>query len=342
MPKPSTLLTLAVGVLCFIVLALLSYSPSSIPTEAPSQTTLSAATEEPLDALDIPHAMSIEALRQRTYPGSILTIEETLSSGTNYHRYIASYLSDDLKIYGLLTAPFETPPEAGFPTIVFLHGYIPPNEYVTTVGYQASQDGLARSGFVTFKPDFRGHGRSEGEATSAHFSEAYVVDTLNAVASLQQYTAVDPQRIGIWGHSNGGEIGLRSLVISPSIKAAVFWAGVVGSFEDMLETYQPRIPFMRSTPQLVEEYGFPSTNPTFWNQIDPYAHLRNLSVPLQLHHGTQDAQVPVELSRHLNEELTRLNKDVELHEYPGADHNLNGQAFGIAMRRTIDFFTKEL
>ena len=49
--------------------------------------------------------MSIAALRQRQYPGSDIVIEDVLEPGANYQRYYASYLSDGLKIYALLTVP---------------------------------------------------------------------------------------------------------------------------------------------------------------------------------------------------------------------------------------------
>ena len=38
--------------------------------------------------------LDIEALRARDYPASELTIEEMLDPGTNYQRFIASYISD--------------------------------------------------------------------------------------------------------------------------------------------------------------------------------------------------------------------------------------------------------
>jgi uncharacterized protein len=208
---------------------------------------------------------------------------------------------------------------------------------VTTQDYVASQEGLARSGFITFKPDLRGHGKSEGEAFGAHFSEVYVVDTLNALSSLKNHTDVDPIRIGVWGHSNGGEIGLRSMVISSEIKAGVFWAGVVGSFRDMLETYNEKIPFLRRTSSLEMQFGLPSSNPEFWNTIDPYSYLNYISGPIQLHHGTADNEVPIELSLRLKEELEKIDKRVELYEYSGADHNLSN-SFGTALQRTVDFF----
>ena len=52
-------------------------------------------------------------MRQLTYAGSEITIEETLNAGPNYSRYIASYLSEGFKIYALLTVPQGQKPEGG-------------------------------------------------------------------------------------------------------------------------------------------------------------------------------------------------------------------------------------
>ncbi|MBU1088292.1 alpha/beta fold hydrolase, partial [Patescibacteria group bacterium] len=250
---------------------------------------ISPKSEEALTSatpLPVLHSMSIESLRQKSYPGSDIFIEETLATGSNYDGYIASYQSEGNKIYGLLTVPKNNKPEAGYPIIVFLHGYISPSVYKTTERYVAYQDGLARNGFITYKIDLRGHGNSEGRSAGSHFSEAYVIDTLNAISSLKKYSEADAKNIGVWGHSNGGEIGLRAMAVSKEIKAGVFWAGVVGSFEDMLETYNEDISFLslkRSTPQPVKEHGLPSENPEFWQQIDPHAYLDDIGGAIQLH-----------------------------------------------------------
>ena len=103
--------------------------------------------------------MNILAMRQTPYPGSEIVIEETLEVGANYNRYIASYQSEGLKIYALVTIPYGAMPPTGWPAIVFNHGYIPPTQYRTTERYVAYVDWLARSGYIVFRIDYRGHDR---------------------------------------------------------------------------------------------------------------------------------------------------------------------------------------
>lgn len=354
LPSPNTIskkrkiiaaIVIVVVVICGIsLLALLPKNPVSTTL----QTNLEETYQEGSESVDKVHPLTIQSLRNGTYPGSELVIEETLPSGSNYQRFIASYTSEGLKQYGLLTIPNGEKPEGGWPAIIFNHGFIPPTEYVTTERYIAYTDAFSRNGYLLFRPDYRGHGDSEGAASGGYGSNAYTIDVLNALKSIKKHPDVNSNKIGMWGHSMGGHITLRSMVVDKDIKAGVIWAGVVASYPDLVNNWRrntprPTMPGMRPgwRQQLADEYGTPEENPEFWNSISSNSYLADISGPLQLHHGTNDDSVPVEFSEKLSDQMKQAGKESELFIYEGDDHNLANN-LGIALERSVEFFDKHL
>ncbi len=314
----------------------------------------------PKDAFISP--ISIDYLRSLDFEASDITLEEELQKGANYKKYIASYISDSNKVYGLLTIPDEEPPEGGFSAIVFNHGYISPDAYVTTEKYEAYVDSLARKGFVVFKIDFRGHGNSEGVPSGSYFSNAYTVDAINALKSLQRLATVNPEKIGMWGHSMSGNLVLRAMLVSDDVKAGVIWGGAVYSYEDFAKyrisdnSYVPRprnedaeeqdadrvrersdqVQLLRSEPEKID------FNDTFWSAVSLTKNIQYLTRPIQLHHAVNDDVVDVGYSRDLKKVLDDANKRAELYEYEGGGHNINSPYFELAMQRTVNFFKEYL
>ncbi len=327
---------LLIGVL---VLGLIFWGKSRKPTEQ-------------ILPVKITYPLQIAEMRKKDYPGSDVVVEQKLPNGVNYKRYIASYKSEGLKIYGLLTVPTGKVSTGGWPIIIFNHGYIPPDVYKTTERYVAYVDGFARSGYVVFKPDYRGHGESEGSPEGAYYSPSYTIDVLNALASIKRLPYVNKDKIGMWGHSMGGHITLRSMVIDKDIKAGVIWGGVVASYKDMAEGWRrvrPWQPSLRESQnirparqQLIDTFGTFETNKEFWDSISPIAYISDISGPLELHHGLADEEVPWEFSESLKNALEKAGKTVEYYTYDGADHNLSGKAFNLAMSRSIAFFDRYL
>jgi uncharacterized protein len=151
----------------------------------------------------------------------------------------------------------------------------------------------------------------------------------------------------MWGHSMGGHITLRSMVVNKDIKAGVIWGGVVASYPDLITNWRRG----RATPSplpsgarrwrqlLMERFGSPEKNPAFWNSISATSYLKDISGPIQLHHGTADESVPVEFSEKLSDLMKKDGKAVELYTYTGDDHDISAN-LSIALSRSVEFFDK--
>lgn len=294
--------------------------------------------------------MTVPYLRSRTYNSSIGSLEPYTDNGS-YTSYLTSYTSDGLKINALLTKPTGEMPKGGWPAIVFIHGYIPPTQYVTTEKYVDYVDYLARNGFVVFKIDLRGHGESEGKAGGGYFGSDYVVDTLNAYSALQHADFVNPKEVGMWGHSMAGNIVLRSMAAKPDIPASVIWAGAVYSYVDQRkygiqdQSYRP--PGLlrnanNSRRELFEKYGSPSAQSTFWQQVAPTNYLNDLKGAIQIDHAADDDVVNIGYSKDLVAALDKTTVPHEFYTYPTGGHNIQGASFVQAMEHTVAFFNKYL
>lgn len=315
-----------------------------------------------------PDPLQIEVMREQSYTSSPITIEQTLDAGTNYNRYLVSYVSEGYTIYALMTVPFGSPPDSGWPVIIFNHGYIHPPDYRTTENYVTYMDMLASSGYIVFKSDFRGHGNSAGPIVGGGYgSPGYTADVLNAIESLKNYEGADPDRFGMWGHSMGGQVTLRAMVVSQDIKAGVIWAGAIAPYSEIISQWsfggQERdddflsniLPernqsndrtvqgWGQSFGGWVEEftatYGTYEQNPDFWETISPNSYLADLSGPIQIHHGTADWMVPLTWSEEFTQEMDAVNMPYEFYIYDDDDHNISGN-YREAMQRTVAFFNQ--
>jgi dipeptidyl aminopeptidase/acylaminoacyl peptidase len=331
--------------------------PSVTPT--PTSPATSTATLTPTSTettFEVGREITIEYLRELEITGSEITFEDKLADRSNYHQHLVSYISEGSKIYGLLTIPFGEPPAGGFKAIVFNHGYIPPAAYRTTERYTAYVDYLARSGFVVFKIDYRGHGESQGEPSGSYFSPGYAIDSISALKSLQRLDIIDPNGIGMWGHSMAGNLVLRAMLIEPDIKAGVIWAGAVYSYDDFAaygindNTYRPpatpevgeESDRRRSRREIFETYGPPDSQVAYWQAVSLTANIGFLNRPLQLHHAEDDSVVDIGYSYDLAAVLQGSGKYYEFYTYEGGGHNLISPYFDQAMLRTVTFFRDNL
>lgn len=294
--------------------------------------------------------MTIPYLRQHNFTSSLGQMNK-ISDSSTYTSYVTSYDSEGFKINGLLTLPKGDMPEGGWPAIVFVHGYIPPQQYRTQSNYIAYVDFLARNGFVVFKIDLRGHDQSEGEPGGSYYSGDYIYDTLNARAALAGSGFVYSDKIGLWGHSMAGNVVFRSFIAAQNIPAVVIWAGAVYTYTDLSQyrisdgSYRP-LPSnserARRRKVLFDTYGQFSEESPFWKQVVPTNYLDGITGAIQIHHAQDDTVVNIEYSRNLMRILDKTQIPHELYEYKSGGHNISGGSFNQAMQKSADFFHKYL
>lgn len=313
---------------------------------------LSGAQDDAGLVFEAGQRLTIEGLRAMDFPASPITFEEALEHQGRYAQYVVSYLSEGFRVYGLLTIPAGPVPAGGHKAIVFNHGFIPPETYVTTERYVDYVGALAEAGFVVFKIDMRGHGNSEGEASGAYFAPEYTIDAIIAARSLQALDWVDANGVGMWGHSMAGNITLRAMLVDESLAAGVIWAGAVYSYEDLgrygitdpsatNEVFE-NSPARRESWRLLDIYGGPSLRVPFWRAVALTTNLGYLSAPLEIHHAIDDPVVSIAYSEELQRALLMNDKAHQLWRYEGGGHNIASPYFEQAMARTIAFYRANL
>lgn len=111
-----------------------------------------------------------------------------------------------ITLSGTLTLPEGDGP---FPAVVLVSGSGPQDRDETIFGHKpflVIADHLARKGIACLRYDDRGTGKSTGKHSLAT-TEDFAGDAHAALSFLRAQERVDPARVGICGHSEGGIIG---------------------------------------------------------------------------------------------------------------------------------------
>jgi len=334
-------------------------TPSPIPT-----VTFTPSPTPTIDEAIFPY--TIEGLRQREYQSGEIHIRSTLDENDLYTSYLIDYPSDGLKITGVMQIPVG---EGPFPVIVMNHGFFARSVYNTGDGTDRSSAFLAERGYITLASDYRSWGASdEGES---FFYSGLVIDVINLLNAIPSIPQADPTRVGIWGHSMGGGVTMKVLEIvgagssrPVSVKAAVLYSTVSADFSDIIGRWgmgcfgdiaegelvigcnsSDVIP-IDLPHHLQEAYRFTANDLDSLKKVSPLYHLENITVPIQIHYGTEDGKTlsgtPPEWSVTLTQELRDAGKYAELYQYEGERHSFISQPWFDFMERVVRFFDKHV
>ncbi len=340
-------------VLLLLLLTAACSAPNSVPTPAspttvPAETQTAVMTSPPIaretlvltiTPAAIPSALveaTLPRLAERKFTAGPIEYVEVLTDTGMVRTSVVSYLSDGVKISGLLNEPSV---EGKYPGIVLLHGYVPPEQYVQGLDAQGAALELAEQGYVTLVPDLRGYAGSERAPNL--FLSGWIADAINAGGALKQHPKIDAENVGLWGHSMGGGIANRAMVVSDMFDAVVLYAPISGDADDMFMDpfggYEDGV-----TQEFVVSLVAALEDPTFRSRISPLQYLDETTAPVSIHVGSNDTVTPPAWAREIRDGLARTGKTVEYFEYPGEGHTFVGAARGQFQARVQDFFDQNL
>ena len=294
--------------------------------------------------------LSIEAMRADRHTAT-LTFERPLEDGPSFSAYLVSYRSSGLKVYAMVAVPNTPKPKAGFPVLVANHGFDPtPDSIVSRPGdyYRDVPDIYAREGFLVVMPDYRGHNISEGLEFTTGFlaTNYYTLDVLALLSALPGLDDADLDKLFMWGHSLGGEIALRTLLVDGSILGASLWSPVGGSLWEQAYHYswydsiddtdshdKPKAR-MDELSRDIDKLGFPFDP----DNSEPGRFLHFLNTPILVHHAKDDGEVPYIWSELLATKLELQNKTYTFYSYESDMHFFKDELQAIAVARDVRFF----
>jgi hypothetical protein len=282
-------------------------------------------------------------------PETAGTLKSPVSTAATVRDYSAPagapYTAEEVKVHtiagfdlgGTLTKPKN---ESGrLPAVVTItgSGQEDRDEMIPFAGgirlYRELADTLSRRGIVVLRLDDRGLGASGGDASMATTAD-FANDIRAAIAYLRSRPDIDPNRIALAGHSEGGIIAPMIAATDPKIHAIVILAGTSERGSEILAGQQKygigRIPSLTQTQRdsmlaaahatlVVQEQKVPWFK--FFADYDPAVALKKVRVPTLYIQGETDHQVPADQAE-MGAKLIRSNgnKDVTVRLFPATSH----------------------
>ena len=280
----------------------------------------------------------------------------------------AKITAHGVTLAGTFTLPATTAPKKA-PAVLLLGAFdatprdgmvVAPN--VIAPIYKAIAEHLATKGFVTFRFDKRCAGASSCPATAASMDE-YLEDAKAALDALQQRPEVNPAKVFIFGHSEGGQFAASLAAADPKLAGVIMAASPGRTLNKVLREFNVnRMREAKEAPEKIAEFtakfdlftrilstGDASqmtlpldpkdpndammqslakqpayTAPMFIN--DPLQTAQAVTIPVLLLQGEKDWHITVKDGNFLSEAFTRTHHpDTTYKLFPNVNHLLQDQ-----------------
>jgi len=184
----------------------------------------------------------------------------------------------------------------------------------------------AQQGYVVFSMDNRGsyyRGKAFEDPIFKAMGSVEIDDQKRGVDFLRTLDYVDPDNIGVYGHSYGGYMSLMAMFKAPEY----FAAGVSGAPVTEWRLYDTHY---------TERYmGNPNTDKAAYDAASVFPYANNLQGDLLIYHGMADDNVLFTHATKLYKHLQDNAKLFHVMDYPGKKHSIRGKNTQIHMFKTI-------
>jgi hypothetical protein len=168
------------------------------------------------------------------------------------------------------------------------------------------------------------------------------LDVMNLIALIKaqddlppELASANPDQIGLWGTSMGGEIGLRVITISPDVKAAVLYSPLSGKNErNSHQLYE-----ITQDQEFAKDFSVPLE---MLDRISPDYYYYQISSAVQIHHGTADTTAPISWAVETCDFLQAAGISVECIYYQDAGHLFGGEKLQQLRKSALKFYRLHL
>lgn len=247
---------------------------------------------------------------------------------------------DGVMLHGLLYLPPGLPPGARPPVVLGVHGG-PTGQ--SRPGWRATNQYLLTRGIAVFELNFRGstgYGKRFARLNDGRLRAGEYLDMADAVAWLGREGRVDAARAAVMGGSYGGYLTMAAMTRLPdTFRSGVAFVGV----SNWVTALEGASPALKASDRI--EYGDidSPTDRTFFTEISPITHVRNVRRPVMVLHGANDPRDPVTESDQFVRAIREQGGTVEYLRFPDEGHGIRRLPNQlIAWRRIAGFLERTL
>ncbi|MCC5832688.1 MAG: alpha/beta fold hydrolase [Chlamydiales bacterium] len=245
-----------------------------------------------------------------------------------------------VRLFGVLHRPLqkETPP-----VVLILHGFAS-SKHGSNRCYVILAEALAKAGIASLRFDFRGSGDSESTLSASSF-EDLISDALAFSKHLSSLDKIDTSRMGLFGASLGGAIGVEACGRGAEAKALALWAPVASGELWLRDFIMKQPELIHADPHaILGTYRGIQLTSAFREQFARLFAYKTLAsmphLPFLHMHGEKDETISIAHQEAFQKACTSNAKFIA---YPEEQHSLGyAKAFPDVIHETLAFFKEHL